>query len=86
MANASVEIVWLKSLLFELKVMTVAPARLWCDNINVTYLMANLMFHFRMKYVEIDYQYFMREGDLLVHFISTKEQLVDSLTKPLPPD
>jgi hypothetical protein len=40
-----------------------------------------------MKHVKVDY-HFVRErvatGQLKVHIISTKDQLVDALTKPLP--
>ena len=43
------------------------------------------MFHARTKHVEIDY-HFVREKfarcDLDVHFLSSKDQLVDALTKP----
>ena len=60
---------------------------LWCDNIGATYLASNPVFHGRMKHIEIDF-HFVREyvnvGKLKVAYISTKDQLADILTKPLP--
>lgn len=55
-ANASAELMWLKALLREL---CVAPpgARLWCDNIGAKYLSSSLVFHSRMKHIEVDYHF-----------------------------
>jgi len=60
---------------------------LWCDNIGATYLTANPLFHARTKHISIDY-HFVRDQvssqALNVHFISSKDQLADTFTKPLP--
>jgi hypothetical protein len=62
------------------------PPTLWCDNIGVTYLMANPIFHYRMKHVEINY-HFVRERvasrQLDVRIISSNDQVADIMTKPL---
>jgi len=59
---------------------------LWCDNLGATYLSVNHTFHARTKYVEADY-HFVRDKvakmDIQIHFISSKDQLTDVLTKPL---
>jgi hypothetical protein len=34
--------------------------KLWCDNLGTKYLTTNLVFHGRVKHVEMDY-YFVRE-------------------------
>jgi hypothetical protein len=61
-------------------------AQLWCDNIGDTYLTSNLVFHVRMKHIEVDY-HFVRERVaeklLEVRSISTNDQLADGFTKPL---
>jgi hypothetical protein len=59
---------------------------IWCDNLGAIYLSVNLIFYARTKYVEVDY-YFVHnrvaKKDIQIHFISSKNQLVDVLTKPL---
>lgn len=48
--------------------------------------MMNLVFHAQMKHVEINFHFvhdMVRLGHLDVRFISSKDQLLDLLTKPL---
>ena len=60
---------------------------LWCDNIGATYLAANPVYHARTKHIEIDY-HFVREKiaskQLLLQFVSTRDQIADIFTKSLP--
>jgi hypothetical protein len=88
LAMAAAELLWLKSLLLDLHIFVPSPI-LYCDNLGATYLAANSVFHARTKHVELDY-HFIREkitADLLrVSFVSSYDQLADSLTKPLPKD
>ena len=85
-ANAASELLWIKSLLRELRMSLPAPI-LWCDNIGATYLSANPVFHARMKHIEIDF-HFVREQvaarQLRVSIISSQDQTADLLTKALP--
>jgi histone deacetylase 1/2 len=87
LANAAAEISWVKNLLQELGLRTTRTPSLFCDNTGATYLCANPVYHSRMKHVALDY-HFVREqvnaGHLKVFHISSKEQLADVLTKPLP--
>jgi hypothetical protein len=59
LANATTEIIWIQTLLEELRLTRHVAAMLWCDNLGATYLSANPVFHARTKHIEIDY-HFMR--------------------------
>jgi Reverse transcriptase (RNA-dependent DNA polymerase) len=88
LAMAAAELLWLKFLLLDLHISVPSPI-LYCDNLGATYLAANSVFHSRTKHVELDY-HFVREkiatGLLRVSFVSSSDQLADSLTKSLPKD
>ncbi|CAN1323102.1 Retrovirus-related Pol polyprotein from transposon RE2 [Linum perenne] len=87
LATASSELLWLTSLLTEIGAPLPAAPTVWCDNIGATYLSRNPVFHARSKHLEIDF-HFVREkvANKQVHvaYISTKDQIADALTKPLP--
>jgi len=86
--NAATKLIWFKSILHELGLPPQHSPTLWCDNIGATYLMSNPKFHARTKHIEVDV-HFVRDQvynkELVVQFISSKDQLADALTKPLPP-
>jgi histone deacetylase 1/2 len=87
LANATAELIWVEALLGELGVSESRPPILWCDNIGETYLSSNPVFHARTKHIEVDF-HFVRERVaqklLQIKFISSKDQLADIFTKPLP--
>jgi hypothetical protein len=87
MADATVEVMWVQTVLMELSVTCPQTARLWCDNMRVKYLASNPIFHSRMKHVEVDY-HFVRDRVLKklleVRFISSDNQVADGFTKALP--
>jgi histone deacetylase 1/2 len=87
MENATAEIILVESLLTELGIQQDESPVLWCDNLGATYLSANLIFHARVKHIEIDF-HFVRERvakkQLQVRFIPSKDQLADGFTKSLP--
>jgi hypothetical protein len=84
MANAT-EIMWLQSLIQELRVPCPKGACLWCDNMGAK--SSNPVFHGRMKHIEVDYHFVrdqVMQQNLDVQFISTHDQIADGFTKPLP--
>lgn len=60
---------------------------MWCDNLSATYLSVNLIFHALIKNMEDDYHFVhdrVAKKEIQIRFISSKDQLVNVLTKPLP--
>lgn len=60
------EIVWLCSLLQELRVSLLFTPNVWCDNITGTTLAYNPVFHAHTKHIEID-AHFIRDQVLASH-------------------
>ncbi|XP_071676883.1 uncharacterized protein [Lolium perenne] len=58
--DATAELIWVQSLLRELRVSQSQSPILCCDNIGATYLSSNPVFHARTKHIEVDY-HFVRE-------------------------
>jgi hypothetical protein len=86
LANATEELMWIQKLLHELKVPHPTAARLWCDNIGAKYLSKSLVFHARIKHIEIDC-HLVREQVARkivdIRFISSRDQVADGFTKGL---
>lgn len=86
-ANITSEMNWITSLLTELGYKPPAVPVVYCDNIGATYLCANPVFHSRMKHIALDYHFVrtqIQAGVLRVSHVTTRDQLADALTKPLP--
>ena len=78
---------WVQALLGELGRSLSRPRCLWCDNLGSAYLTANPVFHARTEHIEVDYHFVHEQvarKALEIRFISSKDQLADSLTKLLP--
>jgi histone deacetylase 1/2 len=86
LANATAEIIWIQTLLKELKVSSPPVARLWCDNMGAKYLASNPVFHARTKHIEVDF-HFVRERVnsklLQIDFVPSEDQVADGFTKAL---
>jgi len=87
LADGTAEVIWLQYLLTDLQILSASAPIIWCDNLGATYLSANLVFHARTKHVEVDY-HFVRDRvakkEIQIRFISSRDQLADVFTKPLP--
>uniref|UniRef100_A0A7N2LDJ6 Reverse transcriptase Ty1/copia-type domain-containing protein n=1 Tax=Quercus lobata TaxID=97700 RepID=A0A7N2LDJ6_QUELO len=86
LANATAKDKWFCALLYELGTPVPRSPVLWCINIGATYLSSNPVFHTRTKHDEIDF-HFVRDmvanGSLVIHLLSSKDQLADIFTKRL---
>ena len=86
-ANIVVELNWLCSLLTNVGIKLPRCLIIYCDNVGATQLCSNPVFHSRMKHVAIDFHFIrdqVQSGVLHVAHDSSKDQHVDTLTKPLP--
>lgn len=84
--NATAELIWLQSVLQELKIYQSCAPVLWCDNLGATYLTANPVFHARTKHIEVDFHFvkqIVTNKALEVRFVSSKDQVADIFTKAL---
>lgn len=57
MATTVAKLSWVQSLLGELRVSIPKPPVIHCDNVGAIYLCANLVFHYRMKHISIDFHF-----------------------------
>lgn len=86
LANSASEVLWIQSLLIELKVPFFTTPVLFCDNLCA--LSHNPVLHAKTKHMELDI-FFLKEKVLskclIVHHIPAFDQYADLLTKPLSP-
>ena len=84
MASGLCELVWLRILLSELRLLDDGPLKLCCDNQAAINLVHNPIQHDITKHVEID-RHFIKEkideGILQVSFVKSVDQVADVLTK-----
>ena len=86
LASVAAEIIWIQTLLSELKIKLPAIPKVWCDNTSTISLSANPVLHNRTKHMEIDL-FFLREkvmaNQLIVGYVPSLDQVADIFTKPL---
>uniref|UniRef100_A0A1Y1MYL6 Retrovirus-related Pol polyprotein from transposon TNT 1-94 n=1 Tax=Photinus pyralis TaxID=7054 RepID=A0A1Y1MYL6_PHOPY len=86
-ANASKELMWLRSFLREIHEDVVDDAtKLFVDNQSAVRLVQNAEFHKRTKHIDVKF-HFIREqqerGEIDVTYVESDKQLADIMTKPL---
>jgi hypothetical protein len=57
MEDATVEVMWVQSVLQELAIHCPRGAQLWCDKLDAKYLASYPIFNGRIKHVKIDYHF-----------------------------
>ena len=84
MAQGICELLWIKSLLKDLKIELTDSMKLYCDNKAAISIAHNPVQHDRTKHVEID-RHFIKEnissGTICIPFVKTCDQVADVLTK-----
>ena len=86
MASATCELIWLKQLLKELRFGEVTQMTLICDNQAALHIASNLVFHEKMKHIEIDCHFICEKilsEIITTSFVNSNDQLVDVFTKSL---
>ena len=83
---ASCEAIWLHKMLSGLFGLEMGPIVIHCENQSCIKLSENLVFHDRSKHIEIRCHFIrdrVQRGVVRLQYISTDEQVVNILTKPL---
>lgn len=81
------ELVWMAGILRDLQVLISLPVTLHCNNKAAQYIAANPVFHNRTMHLDIDCHYIrdkIADGFMETSHFSSKLQLADIMTKPLP--
>ena len=84
--SASCEAIWLRKLMSRLFNLDLDTTVILCDNQIYIKMIENPVFHNRSKHIEIIYFYIqdmMQKGAMKLQYVSTDEQVVDVLMKPL---
>jgi hypothetical protein len=84
--SSSCKAIWLRKLLTNLFDLEMEATTILCDNRSCIKMTENPVFHVRSKHIEIHYHYIcdmVQRRALKLQYISTDEQVVDVLTKPL---
>lgn len=80
------ELLWITSLLTELRVFSFATPIVWVDNQSAISMAANPILHARTKHIKLDF-HFIREKIaskcLCVQYVPSHDQTTDIFTKPL---
>ena len=86
MTQTACEIIWIKSLLEQLRFGVELPMSMWCDNQTAIFIANNPTFHERTKHIEVDCHYvrdLVMKGIISIPYTQFSEQLADIFTKGL---
>lgn len=83
-AHGICELLWLKRILDELKIIPSGPMRLYYDSKAAISISNNLVQHGRTKHIKIDRHFIkekMKSGEVSMIHVPSKEQVADIFTK-----
>eukprot|EP00253_Pinus_taeda_P027678 PITA_27678 len=86
-ANCCTQILWMKEALKDVNIGTDQLNTIYCENTSAISLNKNLVMHSRTRHIPIKYHFLreqVAEQNIILEYISTKEQIIDIFTKPLP--
>jgi hypothetical protein len=86
-SEAAKEATWIRALLKEIGERGSEPITLCCDNQGAIRVANNPELHKKMKHIDIRFRYIqqaLNTGVIQVHYVNSKNQVADILTKPLP--
>ena len=89
LALASCQALWLRWILEELKHQQEKGTTLFCDNSSAISLTKNPVFHGKNKHIRIKFHFIrdlVKDGEIIVKFCKTQDQLADIFTKALKSD
>ena len=81
------QILWMKEALKDVDICIDQSITVYCDNTSAISLKKNPVMHSRTKHIPIKYHFLreqVAEQKNILEYISTKQQIVDIFTKPLP--
>nr|KYP44096.1 hypothetical protein KK1_034411 [Cajanus cajan] len=84
-ADVAADIIWIQSLLSELRVPKSLP-RIYCDNLSAVLITANPVLHSKTKHFELDLHFVrdkVKQNEVRVIHLPAEYQVADTLTKPL---
>lgn len=83
------QIVWMKQMLKDIGITFVELVVIHCDNTSIVNMSNNPMMHSKTKHISIKYHFLrdkVAEKKIRLEYISTKENIANIFTKPLPKD
>ena len=86
-SSAAKEAMWIRRLLRDLQELIEKPTPIFMDNQSAIKLVHKAEFYKRTKHVDVRYHYIREKyvsGDIDVYYVTSKKQIADILTKPIP--